>query len=219
MPLTPIQLQMAEGWYGYGRWAAPYWFIGLEPGGDEIDACARMWDQLGRGELLDIVEHHRQHDKDWFSAASGAQPTWQKLIWLLLAYQGQVPSKTATRKYQQEKLGRLNGETALIELSSIPARNHAIDVPRELFRDHRIDIIRQNLHRSSPGFVVFYSPDHRYLNLWQAIAGCTKLTAHEPVRVGQTAYVVTYHPNGKWAKSYWSNLGAKLRALQTPARP
>jgi len=48
VPLTPDQTELAHNWYGYGRWNAPYWFVGIEPGGDELDACVHMWRTLGK---------------------------------------------------------------------------------------------------------------------------------------------------------------------------
>jgi hypothetical protein len=36
----------AQGWFGYGRWDAPYWFVGTEPGGTNdhasYDASVRL---------------------------------------------------------------------------------------------------------------------------------------------------------------------------------
>jgi phage-related protein len=50
--MSPIE-EMARGCYGYGRWDAPYWFIGLEEGmsgtlGEQIEA----WQQLGEDGLM-----------------------------------------------------------------------------------------------------------------------------------------------------------------------
>lgn len=48
----------AESWYGYGPWDAPYWFIGMEPGGDDTHASYEAWEALGGHELIDCREHH-----------------------------------------------------------------------------------------------------------------------------------------------------------------
>jgi hypothetical protein len=210
--LTPDQTAMAAGWYGYGSWTAPYWFVGLEPGGDELDSCVRAWLKMGSGELLDVVEHHASHQKDWFSEKAGAQPTWAKLIWLLLAYEGSEPSAEATRRYQKTSLGRAMGRTALIELSALPATHNHVSVQRDLFRKARITTIRERLLASRPRFVVFYSPDPRYTNAWSEIAGI-ELKRDEPVSHDGTVFVVTYHPNGEWGKAYWTGIGQKFRAL------
>jgi len=34
--------EMARSWFGYGRWSAPYWFVGMEPGGDDLDVCVQI---------------------------------------------------------------------------------------------------------------------------------------------------------------------------------
>lgn len=210
--LTADQREMAQHWYGYGRWEAPYWFVGLEPGGDELDACVRLWHRLNKTELLDIVAHHEEHVLDWFSEYAGTQPTWAKLIWLLLAYKGLEPTRDATRDYQKKHLGRANDETALLEISCLPAKHNGVPVPREIFRAERIATLHERMLHYAPRFVVFYSPDMRYRNAWEKIAGC-ELTHDEPVMVGPTACVVTYHPNGERSKAYWSVMGQKLRSL------
>jgi hypothetical protein len=203
---------MARNWYGYGRWSAPYWFIGIEPGGDELEACVRMWHSLGTTELVDIAEHHRGHARNWFDDSARTQATWAKLIWLMLAYKGVEPDRRATLNYQRQHLGRINNETALIEISSIPAQHNGIQVPRELFRQRRIKIIRERLLHRKPRFVVFYSPDRRYLNAWEQIANC-ELRRDEPKMVNGSVCIVTYHPNGKWSKAYWAHIGRQLRQI------
>jgi len=215
--LTDEQRALALGWYGYGRWEAPYWFVGIEPGGDELDACVRMWNALGRHELLDIAAHHEEHGVDWFGkAATKTQATWQKLMWLLMYYQGLEPTASAVLDYQKTRLGRANEETALPELSALPAWSTGIPRPRMLFREERVARIRERLLAHQPEFAVFYSPDNgrgrRYVDAWNAITGTT-LVRDEPVLVGRTACVMTYHPNGKWAKTYWKSIAEALRQL------
>jgi len=43
--------------FGYGRWDAPVWFVGLEEAGagtqEELQARLSAWDQRGRRELED----------------------------------------------------------------------------------------------------------------------------------------------------------------------
>jgi len=214
---------MALGWYGYGRWSAPYWFVGIEPGGDELDACVRMWEVLGREELLDIAARHGEFGRDWFGPdVTEVQKTWQKLIWLLMYYKGEEPTARAVLEYQKMRLGRADGETALPELSSLPAVDGSVGRPRVLFRSHSVAVIRQRLLEHSPEFAVFYSPDNRpdrrYVDAWSAIVG-TSLVRDEPVLVGRTACVMTYHPNGAWSKAYWEKIARVLKAALLSALP
>jgi hypothetical protein len=171
-----------------------------------------MWGRLGKGELLDIVAHHEDHKLRWFDESSRTQPTWARLIWLILAYQGRSPGTGATLEYQKRSLGRIDGETALIELSCLPARNNQIEAPRELYRRERVQRIRERLREHAPRFVVFYSPDPDYLPAWQQIAG-VRLERDVPSMAGKTASVVTYHPIGALSKAYWTGIGQQLRVL------
>jgi len=171
-----------------------------------------MWTALGRGELLDIAAHHEDHDIDWFGEnATRPQPTWQKLIWLLLAFKGCEPSAEATLAYQKGHLGRSGDESALIEISSLPAK-HGVVIPRELFRKEREMLIAKRMRQHEPRFLVFYSPAPTYQKSWVAIAGVS-LTRDVPVVVGRTVCLMTYHPNGERSKAYWAEHGRRLRTL------
>lgn len=204
---------LTNGWFGYGNWNSPYWFVGMEPGGDEGVANFLRWDQLGRGELLDIFAHHETHPLDWFSDVSGTQSTWAKLIRLLLAYKGIEPTRAATLNYQRAHLGRLNDETALLELSALAAAHTRIDVQRTLNRAKRIQVIRQRLTEMRPEFVVFYSTKPVYAEAWSQIAG-TPLLEGQPVIVDTTAFLMSYHPQYKRGKVYWVELAQRLRNLR-----
>ena len=74
----------AERWFGYGRWDAPYWFVGKEPGGADEPEQYASWLRLGGGELIDC----RSHDRDgsasddamlWHGKAGRLQPSWRPL--------------------------------------------------------------------------------------------------------------------------------------------
>jgi hypothetical protein len=204
---------MARRWFGYGRWGASYWFVGQEPGGDELDACVRAWHQLGEEELLDVQEGHQWHDCDLFSEVAGTQRTWAKLIWLVRTFEGKEPSREATLQYQKRDLGRKDGKTALIELSALPAHHNGAPVPREMFRSERIATIRERVLEYKPGFVVFYSSNRDYRQAWNAIAG-VELQREAPVKVGKTVFVMTYHPSRERSKAYWGGIANKLQTLE-----
>jgi len=48
----------ARKWFGYGRWDAPYWSNGMEPGGGDEQAWYETWVRLGGDELCDSRLHH-----------------------------------------------------------------------------------------------------------------------------------------------------------------
>ena len=213
---TADQDALTSGWYGYGSWKAPYWFIGMEPGGDQGEANFAHWDRLGRAELLDIQAHHEGHVLDWFSESSATQSTWAKLIWLLLAYKGVEPTRDATLRYQRDRLGRCDGETALLELSALAASHMGVAVSRSLNRVHRIETIRERLRAHEPSLVVFYSTRPEYADAWARIAGA-RLSEGRPVRMGPTAFLMAYHPQYKRSKAYWLELAERLHAVrETP---
>jgi hypothetical protein len=84
----------ARSGLGYGRWEAPYWFVGMEPGGEDADASYETWwEQFGGAELIDCREHHlASNSTDWHrDNRPPTQRTWLRLIPLVLAYEGEPP--------------------------------------------------------------------------------------------------------------------------------
>src|ERR1700741_2319450 len=57
------ELEMARRSYGYGRWDAPYWFIGPEQGKGRAEPSGNSqrvnaWRKLGENELCDCLDFH-----------------------------------------------------------------------------------------------------------------------------------------------------------------
>lgn len=117
-PDTDIR-DMAREWYGYGRWDAPYWFIGPEPGQQggnnleerraDLEKRCKAWICLGRGELIDCKKHHFCFGETrWHREVPppATQATWRQLIRLLLAYRSvKEPDIEDIRSYQQNCWG------------------------------------------------------------------------------------------------------------------
>ena len=142
--MTPSE-RAARDWFGYGSWTAPYWFVGMEPGGEGDGASHASWERLGGGELIDCRAHHLDCD---FTRWHGldrppTQPTWRRLIQLLLSYKGESTDLDAVARYQRDRLGASGSETAIIELSAHHAVNMGVNVARGQHRDERIETIRQ----------------------------------------------------------------------------
>ena len=77
--------KMAQHCFGYGRWDAPYWFIGPEQGQRRVengDLGARLsaWVKLGSLELCDCAEFHREIDEHEWHRDGKLQSTWKRLI-------------------------------------------------------------------------------------------------------------------------------------------
>lgn len=217
----------AARWFGYGRWDAPYWFIGKEPGGDDEPEQYASWQRLGGGELIDC----RTHDIDCAGGATalwhGPEPgpniqrTWRLLIAMTLAFEGaQSWDDRAGRRYQDERWGRSEGDTAIIELSAVAAKSVSQHEGLRLMHlPDRIATIRRRLAGSRPRFVVFYGlgtdPVHNvpYLEHWRAIAQYP-LEVDEPVLLGQTVLVVERHPTAHGTTTqHWIDLGHRVRAM------
>jgi len=61
---TDFKALAAEKWFGYGRWSAPYWFVGMEPGGADNPLVYSAWRDLGAPELLEIVSQGVVYESD-----------------------------------------------------------------------------------------------------------------------------------------------------------
>jgi hypothetical protein len=224
-------LDMAREWYGYGRWEAPYWFIGPEPGmdpGEKNDLKPRCaaWIKLGAGELVDCKEHHFAFGcYDWHREVPPppTQSTWRQLIRLLLAYRsGREPHIEDIRSYQQRFWGMRNGETCVIELCSLAANKLNVkkgaNFDASSFREERIQKIRERISAYKPAFVVMYRTNAQAH--WEAIAGGAFSSAPDVLTVGEgpTLAVFANHPVDSVgvSGSYWLQLAERLRNWREP---
>lgn len=81
---------MALRFYGYGRWDAPYWFIGREQGqalkeNNDLQARYNAWLQLGSPELCDCEEFSAAINEHSWHREGKLQSTWRPLILRLMA--------------------------------------------------------------------------------------------------------------------------------------
>lgn len=215
--MTDLELKMAQHFYGYGRWEAPYWFIGPEQGqgkseNDKLGARADAWNGLGRPELADLKRYHDllepgKHTHD----GAAFVPTWRRLILALKAYQMVSTEKEALRDYQCKRLGRVdkNGETCLLELSGLPARDSRVARDRELFLKERKTEIAHRIRLHSPQFVLMYGAMQR--EHWQQVAGGA-LEIDRVRKIGRTAFLYTRHParDGR-PDTHWKEIGLNLK--------
>lgn len=118
--------RFAHGFFGYGNLQAPFWFIGMEEGGlrhlDEFERRVEVWVELGRTPLVDLFEFSRElGPTPWFEPNAPLQRTWRALIRAVLIATDANTSMDAQRWYQANRLGRSDGETALLELMPFPS--------------------------------------------------------------------------------------------------
>jgi hypothetical protein len=215
--------------FGYGRWDAPVWFVGLEEAGagtpEELQARLLAWDRRGRRELEDAPTFYTacgQHQ--WHGPNARLQRTWRQLRRMLLLARGEPVEELALLEYQKRSFGASSGDVCLAELSPLPARsqNHwpyaeHENLPewiytREQFEQTiatgRIATLREKIAKYRPLAVVFYFWKRRPSA--EAVAGGEfRPLIHEQLlgleRNG-TAYFITGHPAGRYLDTYFAGL-------------
>jgi hypothetical protein len=220
--MNDSQQEMSERFYGYGRWSAPYWFIGPEQGQakdekDDLGPRVRAWVDCGKPEVADLKEFHdRLTPGMWTEEDTPLQKTWRKLMLILLTSLEKSVDKEDLRTYQQFKLGRKEGLTCLIELSGLPANSSKIDRDRETFLEKRTERIAREINTHKPKFVVMYGKSHQ--KSFGKIIG--RLPELDRVTfIGSTAVLFTKHTNArKLSDEHWCSLGKSLIASAKNAK-
>jgi|SRR5271167_2587190 len=218
MQMANAEEELAKGCYGYGSWKAPYWFIGPEQGQsaaeyDDLKLRFEAFRKLGKDGLCDCgIFHDFIRETRWHRARKPAlQPTWRRLVLLLLTFLKQDSDNDSIRAYQRDQWGRLSGETCVIELSGLPARNLNVFRARDAFREKRIRFIRQKLLAFKPVFVVMYGM--RAKKCWEEIAGI-RLAVSKARKVNSIIVAFAAHPvSFGLKKKYWAVLGRRMRRL------
>ena len=226
--------EFIHNFYGYGNYRGNYWFIGMEEGGgnsiEEINRRLNSWNTRGRLALEDVAEYHfaigiPKHFRD----PAKLQPTWNKLIRILLSAQGQPGTTDDVREYQKSSLGRPNGDSCLLELLPLPSPStgkwlygqHS-SIPylksRKLYSQtctsFRADHIRSRITEYEPKAVVFYS--FSYKDFWQEIAGLDLQKSENGeyyiARENSTLFLITKHPAAKGVTNqYFENIGELIK--------
>jgi len=216
--------------FGYGRWDAPVWFVGLEEAGagtqEELQTRLRAWDQCGRRELEDAPSFYPacgQHQ--WHGQNATLQHTWRRLIRVLLLARGEPVAADTLLDFQKHALGASFGQVCLTELFPLPAPNHLQwpyecheDLPawmrnREQFMQTilpgRASMLREKIALHHPRAVVFYFWKPR--SLAEAVAGGEFKPVIPEKLLGLehngTAYFIIGHPAGKYPDGYFDGLG------------
>jgi uracil-DNA glycosylase len=230
--MTKDELELAENCYGYGRWDAPYWFIGLEEGmapweNGDYAKRADAFRKLNRDGLCDCRKFHEEiHEQRFFNDAPTLQPTWRYLILLLLAFEGK-PTEGETldrlqKDYQLKRWGNEDeetGGTCVIELSGLPSNDteatnkRPLDLRKQLeeIRPCRIEHIKKMLDLYKPKFAVTYGTTMR--KQWLRIAG-VQLERDIPQKTGEITFLLALHPRARYRNKdrYWIDLGKSLKA-------
>jgi hypothetical protein len=214
-PCQSYKALAAERWFGYGRWAAPYWFVGMEPGGEDDARVYETWNELGAPELLDLKAHSEKcEDMRWLVEHPPLQATWKQLIRMALGYE-EAPSDTEdVRRYQRDRLGRSDADTLLIELSAVNAPSLSAHVAeRESHRAERIATIRRRMEENRPKFVVFYGVGYR--GEYEKVVG-GPFDGDGYRWHGTTLCALVRHPAARSSSpaSWWSAKGGEMRRMR-----
>ena len=209
--------EMARQRYGYGRWSAPYWFIGLEEGmardgTDGLKPRAAAWRRLGGGELNDCRKFHDcLGERRWHGDKPRLQPTWRPLMKMLMTFTGRCVDNASLRDYQRNRWGTLDGETCLIELSGLAAPDLNTERDRS-FVDDRIGVVRGKILQYRPTLVVMYGLTRRAT--WEKLTG-RPFPEDNTLIDGTTIMALTKHPTSHGStNAYWAKVGASLRERQ-----
>lgn len=102
-----------------------------------------------------------------------------------------------------------NGETCVIELSSLAAPRLDAPGPHGLFREQRIEEIRKKIQQHRPKLALMYGLSHT--QHFQEIADCA-LEPGIPVKISSTCFAHTPAPTARgFGKVYWLELAERLR--------
>jgi hypothetical protein len=214
--LRALRERAAREWFGFGRWDAKYWFIGMEPGGDDFPEIYTSWYHLGAKSLLDAKEHEKDYNRRvpserrtrFFAKSPKIQQwTWQPLIHIVLGF---TASKADSHIYQRDKFGSRSGDLAAIELSATAAKTFKFG-EQATYQAERIESLRNRLTRHEPTFAVFYGTE--YLREYQQIAGGVFDEAGF-YQSGKTLCAVTPHPTHlRKSYDYWREFGINLKLM------
>jgi len=220
---------------GYGNPSAPYWYLGLEEGGTSdatfIEHRLDLWNQRGRLMFEDLKDYHINTDlRPFVGHQPRLQATWKQLVRITLAAKDHPLDNEAIREYQGQRLGRHKGETALLELSSLPAARYSdwpypelSDLPdlrdRETYQHvlfhKRIALIQRLVDLHKPEFVVMYGTS--FQKYWKRLLGGT-FHPDGPLLRGQrgkTEMILMTHPADWRAPDvYFEEVGRHIRNLR-----
>lgn len=190
-PMIEEIRKMESGFFGFGRWEAPYWFIGPEPGGDNNSLRAKKWiTDFGMNELVDCKDFHLAiNETKWYQEKPLLQPTWRRLMVLLVAFKSVPLNQDELRSYQCAHWGRRDlkackDETCVIDLTglsfkSVKDSDHLYSNTKGIGskadmlqkKQMRAKCIGQKIHEGgyTPELVVMYGYSHQ--KLWDEISG------------------------------------------------
>ncbi len=228
-----------HGFYGYGNYQAPYWFIGMEEGGEatfeDIAKQLEIWDAWGRKELLDVAKFASAMDKKQmkrlYDDHPSLQKTWRNLIRVFLTAEGRPADNETMRQYQKKSWGTEGGETCVVELMPLPSPGinswlykDISRLPyltsREIYLEHlvnsRIAHLQNKIMRFQPRAVVCYGS--KYDNHWKRLTEVDDWKkSPEGINYSEnncTLFISTKHPT-RSTNEHFLNIGKLIARSKT----
>lgn len=219
--MDEAELRLASDCYGYGRWDAPYWFIGPEQGqapweNNHLTARFEAFRKLSKEGLSDCQSFHNEiHETRWHrdSPPAALQPTWKFLILLLKTFLKEPADDASRRDYQRYSWGRSTGETCVIELSGLPATSFKVARDRGLFRENRLQFLHNRMAACPPKFVVIYGKSQlkHWKNFWKDNAVVVRDSGNISTLPFTTIAFAPQPTAPGLGNQYWLDLGKTLR--------
>ncbi|VAW31673.1 hypothetical protein MNBD_CHLOROFLEXI01-4505 [hydrothermal vent metagenome] len=207
--------------YGFGNYNGRYWFIGMEEAGGESETAVAnrlaQWQTQGMPETEDLVVHATGLGwaGNYFGKRPKNQPTWNKLIRIILSAEGNNPvTLNKVKQFQRTALGRQESDNCLLELFPLPSPStnkwiyaEYSNLPylsdRKAYRSHlaelRVAYLRHKIEEYRPKMVVFYG--WRYKDWWRKVANVSfEQNDEEKFLVGKnsdTTFFITKHPTAQ----------------------
>jgi len=229
--------RMAEQFFGYGSFDRPYWYVGTEPGGEDeqvLRGKLRSWAALGAGELVCNRQHHLGFGfQKWHAGQPPLQSTWRPLMLATLSLKGVYADSKSARAYmkaeQAMRFGCDAGDSALLELGALPARNvrswpyKSTGIAELATRERYVDAfllpraqrIAREARLHQPKLVWMFGSRQDYRGYWHTIAGGdfdTDALGYWYRTDGRTLYAVTDHVTHHQSNDHWLALGTSFRA-------
>lgn len=225
--LQPEQIAMLivkrlKNFWGYGNLKSSIWLIGMEEGLGKNEGFPLERFQVTDGKsVVDITDNIETDHKRWFKSKASTQPTYRKLIYILLYLElKRKPTIEEIRDFQINEFGRTESNHAILELMPLPAKSIKKtdwiyqDMPligltdREeylaSYKPNRVQALRLLIEQYQPKLVLFYS--RTYLKDWQSIILPKQFKEVIPgklhsVKIKNTVYAVTAHPTSRGMKN------------------
>jgi hypothetical protein len=186
------------------------------------------------GSIFDIYDDMRfdPGHMAWFKEGARTQPTYRKLIYVLLFLRtGKEPTIEVIREYQIHTFGRKGSDHAVLELMPLPCRStrkgdwiygelgiDGLSSRKEYlaaYKPMRIELLRSLIQKHTPKLVIFYSLT--YLKDWEQIGGAplTELTPRRlfMAKSNGTKFAVMPHSAAKGLSNHdWRGIAEAIRS-------